>query len=147
MRKSLKFSCCQQLSIDEIFYFVNNKERGEVHEKINWRTCRFRHISRRKFCSLSLFYGGEAYYTKITTNGEMSATQADNGEKFTTYTYKQAAYNKDGEKQVTLREEREHPLKMNAYLKLKVNPRKGVLSWEEIKASEVPKNAAEKIDN
>lgn len=55
---------------------------------------------------------------------------------------------KDGEKkQVTLREEREHPLKMNAYLKLKVNPRKGVLSWEEIKASEVPKNAAEKIDN
>ncbi len=44
-------------------------------------------------------------------------------------------------------EEREHPLKMNAYLKLKVNPRKGVLSWEEIKASEVPKNAAEKIDN
>ena len=39
---------------------------------------------------------------------------------------------------------REHPLKMNAYLKLKVNPRKGVLSWEEIKASEVPKNAAEK---
>ena len=93
------------------------------------------------------FYGGEAYYTKITTNGEMSATQADSGEKFTTYTYKQAAYNKDGEKkQVTLREEREHPLKMNAYLKLKVNPRKGVLSWEEIKASEVPKNAAEKID-
>ena len=34
MRKSLKFSCCQQLSIDEIFYFVNNKERGEVHEKL-----------------------------------------------------------------------------------------------------------------
>ena len=24
-------------------------------KKINWRTCRFRHISRRKFCSLSLF--------------------------------------------------------------------------------------------
>ncbi|HIF1424112.1 TPA: YxeA family protein [Enterococcus faecium] len=100
------------------------------------------------FAAYHYFYGGEAYYTKITTNGEMSATQADNGEKFTTYTYKQAAYNKDGEKkQVTLRKEREHPLKMNAYLKLKVNPRKGVLSWEEIKASEVPKNAAEKIDN
>lgn len=99
------------------------------------------------FAAYHYFYGGEAYYTKITTNGEISAIQADNGEKFTTYIYKQAAYNKDGEKkQVTLCEKREHPLKMNAYLKLKVNPRKGVLSWEEIKASEVPKNAAEKID-
>ena len=49
-------------------------------------------------------------------------------------------------KQVTLHEVREHPLKMNAYIQLKVNPRKGVLSWKEIKASEVPKNAAEKID-
>lgn len=46
------------------------------------------------FAAYHYFYGGEAYYTKITTNGEMSATQADNGEKFTTYTYKQAAYNK-----------------------------------------------------
>ena len=105
MRKSLKFSCCQQLSIDEIFYFVNNKERGEVHEKLIGVLVVLG-IFRRKFCSLSLFYGGEAYYTKITTNGEMSATQADNGEKFTTYTYKQAAYNKDGEKQVTLRRKR-----------------------------------------
>ena len=50
------------------------------------------------FAAYHYFYGGEAYYTKITTNGEMSATQADSGEKFTTYTYKQAAYNKDGEK-------------------------------------------------
>ncbi|NRE83107.1 YxeA family protein [Enterococcus faecium] len=99
------------------------------------------------FAAYHYFYGGEAYYTKITTNGEMSAFRTDNGEKFTTYTYKQAAYNKDGEKkQVTLHEVREHPLKMNTYLQLKVNPRKGVLSWEEIKASEVPKNAAEKID-
>lgn len=106
MRKSLKFSCCQQLSIDEIFYFVNNKERGEVHEKINWRTCRLGIFLGGSFAAYHYFYGGEAYYTKITTNGEMSATQADNGEKFTTYTYKQAAYNKDGEKkQVTLREE------------------------------------------
>lgn len=38
------------------------------------------------FAAYHYFYGGEAYYTKITTNGEMSATQADNGEKFTTYT-------------------------------------------------------------
>ena len=41
---------------------------------------------------------------------------------------------------------RERPLKLNAYLKLKVNPRKGVMSWEEVKETDVPKEALEKME-
>ena len=31
-----------------------------------------------------------------------------------------------------LNESRDQPLRMKAYLKLKVNPRKGVISWNEV---------------
>ncbi|MBO0481974.1 YxeA family protein [Candidatus Enterococcus courvalinii] len=93
------------------------------------------------------FYGGETYYTEITTNGEKHTELSDNGESYTTYTYKQNAYNKNGEaKRVTLNEARERPLKLNAYLKLKVNPRKGVMSWEEVKETDIPKEALEKME-
>ncbi|WP_270344912.1 YxeA family protein [Enterococcus thailandicus] len=93
------------------------------------------------------FYGGETYYTEITTNGEKHTELSDNGESYTAYTYKQNAYNKNGEKKrVTLNEMRERPLKLNAYLKLKVNPRKGVMSWEEVKETDVPKEALEKME-
>lgn len=93
------------------------------------------------------FYGGETYYTKITTDGEKEVESTDKGMNLSIYVYNQPAYNQKGEKQeVTLREARDRPLKKNAYLKLTVNPRKGVLSWEEVNASEVPEKAMEKFD-
>ena len=49
------------------------------------------------------------------------------------YYYQQPAFNKNGEeKTVELNEYRDQPLRMKAYLKLKVNPRKGVISRNEV---------------
>ena len=42
-----------------------------------------------------------------------------------------------------LNESRDQPLRMKAYLKLKVNPRKGVISWNEVTEKEVPEKALE----
>ncbi|WYJ80700.1 hypothetical protein DOK79_002283 [Enterococcus sp. DIV1094] len=94
-----------------------------------------------------IFMGGETYYTKITTNGEKEVDSADDGMDISVYVYDQNAYNAQGEeKAITLREARERPLKMDAYLKLLVNPRKGVISWEEVKAPDVPEKALDQLD-
>ncbi|MBO0461656.1 MULTISPECIES: YxeA family protein [unclassified Enterococcus] len=99
------------------------------------------------FIAYDYFYGGETYYTKITTNGEKEVDSADDGMDISVYVYDQSAYNAQGEeKAITLREARERPLKMDAYLKLLVNPRKGVISWEEVKAPDVPEKALDQLD-
>jgi uncharacterized protein (TIGR01655 family) len=92
------------------------------------------------------YFGGEDYYTQITTSGQKGTSQSSSGEVMTLYTYHQKAYNKKGaEKVEKLSEYREKPLKMNAYLKLKVNKRKGVLSWVEVTEKEIPAAALKKI--
>lgn len=92
------------------------------------------------------YFGGEDYYTQITTSGEMETSKSDNGESMTKYDYNQKAYNVKGEEKIEkLSEYRDKPLRMNAYLKLKVNKHKGVLSWVEVEEKEVPKAALEKI--
>lgn len=81
------------------------------------------------------------------TNGEKETGHTDKGEGYNVYIYDQKAYNEKGEsKDITLREERDRPLKMNAYLKLSVNPRKGVMGWEEVKQSDVPDAALDKLE-
>ncbi len=96
------------------------------------------------FAAYRYYYMGESYYTKITTNGEK---HTEDDPKNTYYTYNQPAYNEEGhKKEVSFSEFRERPLKMNAYLKLKVNPRKGVLSWEEVTIDQVPKAAAKQLE-
>lgn len=93
------------------------------------------------------YYGGEAYYTQITTSGEKKDEKTNSGEAMTIYYYQQPAFNKNGEeKTVELNESRDQPLRMKAYLKLKVNPRrKGVISWNEVTEKEVPEKALEKL--
>lgn len=94
------------------------------------------------------YYGGKDYYTKIVTTGEMSTDVLDTGEKVTQYSYNQTAFNVDGEKTVQkMREYRDTPLKMNAYIKLKVNSKKGVLSWEEVLEKEVPVKPLKLLNN
>ncbi|MEI5995446.1 YxeA family protein [Candidatus Enterococcus mansonii] len=94
------------------------------------------------------YFGGRAYYTQIETPGEVKSGKFSNGEKYTEYNYTQKAFNGSGEKTVQkLREIRDQPLRINAYLKLKVNPRKGVISWEEVSEKDVPKKALEQLEN
>ena len=42
------------------------------------------------------YYGGEAYYTQITTSGERKM-KTNSGEAMTIYYYQQPAFNKNGE--------------------------------------------------
>ncbi|MGM0124527.1 hypothetical protein IGI37_001905 [Enterococcus sp. AZ194] len=93
----------------------------------------------------SYFYGGETYYTQIVTDGEKESEQSD-GETFTKYIYQQTAYNKNGkETQILLNAYRTRPLRLKAYLKLKINPRKGLMEWEEVPQSEVAEKALNKL--
>ncbi|EOL43356.1 YxeA family protein [Enterococcus caccae] len=92
------------------------------------------------------YFGGKDYYTRVGTPTEVTTGKFDNGDKYTQYNYTQTAYSKQGEKTVQKTYEiRNKPLRINAYLKLKVNPRKGVLSWEEVPEKEVPEKALEKL--
>lgn len=71
--------------------------------------------------------------------------KTNSGEAMTIYYYQQPAFNKTVKKTVELNESRDQPLRMKAYLKLKVNPRKGVISWNEVTEKEVPEKALEKL--
>ncbi|EOH99145.1 hypothetical protein UAY_01922 [Enterococcus moraviensis ATCC BAA-383] len=93
------------------------------------------------------YYGGKDYYTRVGAPDEVKAGKFSNGEKYTEYIYTQNAFNSKGEKTVQKTHEiRDAPLRINAYLKLKVNPRKGVLSWEEVSEKDIPKQALAKMD-
>lgn len=99
------------------------------------------------YFAYNYYYGGDTYYTKIVTDGERSTETSDSGETFTFYDYDQAAYDQDGaEKDVTLHESRENPLRKDAYLKLLVNERKGVISWEEVSQDDVPDQALTQLN-
>lgn len=88
------------------------------------------------------YYGGSDYYTQITTAGDHDSAISNDGVVENIYRYEQTAYNAQGDsKAVTMEEYRSTPLKEGAYLKLVVNPNKGVLRWEEIDKEQVPQPA------
>ena len=93
-------------------------------------------------------YGGDSYYTKITTTPEQHMEKDDSGKDFPFYTYEdQPAYDEKGtEKDIELHEGRDKPLRLDAYLKLLVNDKKGVISWEEVSEKDVPKAALAKMN-
>ncbi|MCC4119340.1 YxeA family protein [Lactococcus lactis] len=85
-------------------------------------------------------YGGTAYYV----GKEEEKITSESSAKYKQYAYDIDSYQKDGKvKRVDFNTD--HNLRKEAYLKLKVNPTKGVISWEEVKKSEVPKAALEKL--
>lgn len=87
-------------------------------------------------------YGGPSYYTKITHPPEASGIT--DGTQF--YEYDQVSYDEKGrEKTVHLKEYRQKPLRLSAYLKMVVNDEKGVTSWEEISEKDLPSTVKEKL--
>ncbi len=92
-------------------------------------------------------YGGTAYYTKITTVGTKIAPQDDKGNVYIDYRYDQAAYTADGaHKKLVFNANKSRPLRLGAYLKLTVNPKKGVTSWEAVGPKAVPQPAKRQLD-
>ena len=98
------------------------------------------------FLNYDYYYGGSDYYTVINDAGEHDTEVSDEGVVENIYRYTQTAYSASGDvKTVKMNEHRSAPLKEGAYLKLLVNPNKGVISWEEVSEEDVPQAALEKL--
>lgn len=87
--------------------------------------------------------GTERYYLQITSDGAEIVEQAG-GEEYIRYFYQLPAYDKDGnERNVDFYSSKN--LRNDAYLKIYYKNKKGVTSYEEVKQSEVPEKALQKI--
>lgn len=95
----------------------------------------------------SMYYGGNTYYTQITTDGTKFYSTDSNGKKFADYKYELTGYDDKGDAQkLDFNANKARPLKRNAYLKLTYNKKKGVTKWEAVKKSDVPSKALAKLN-
>ena len=95
------------------------------------------------------FQGGTYYYTQITKEPtKVEDSLDDRGIKQgSVYTYNLASYdNKGTEKDIQFDAYKDKPLKQNAYLKIKVNDIKGVLTWSEVQKNDIPTDALSKLN-
>lgn len=91
-------------------------------------------------------YGGNIYYTQILVTPEKENEKDSKSNNWSVYNYDQNVYSETKEtKIVHMREHRNSPLRLNAYLKLLVNDKKGVLTWEEVEKSEIPQKVLEQM--
>lgn len=90
-----------------------------------------------------LIMGGESYYVQITTDGEKQVDRADGGQEIISYRYE----HKEGkEKIMDFNGSQERPLRKDAFLKVTWNKNKGVTSYEEVQAKDIPSAAQEKLN-
>lgn len=86
----------------------------------------------------------EYYYVKITTDEKPDTYY---GEKI--YSYKLKGYNKNGKEkylEFSTHPDLKRPFKKNSYLKITYTNWKKVNGYEEIKKSEIPKEALNKLE-
>jgi uncharacterized protein (TIGR01655 family) len=86
--------------------------------------------------------GTDEYYAQIKGEGKKLEDKMSDGTIFTRYEYELPAYDKDGNEQ-TLTFTAPKQLREDAYLLLYVKSSKGVTSYQEVKAEELPEKAAE----
>ncbi|HAM80958.1 YxeA family protein [Ornithinibacillus bavariensis] len=89
-------------------------------------------------------FGADEYYTQINGKGNKMEEKMSDGTIYINYEYELPAYNKDGE-QKTLTFTANKQLRENAYLLLFVKDGKGVTSYQEVTAKELPEKVAEKL--
>lgn len=94
------------------------------------------------------FEGGTDYYIKVTSNpvSKNDAKDIDGNIQGTEYAYKLIGYDKNGQQEeIEFTVNKETPLKRDAYIKLRVNPNRGPLKWEEVKEADIPSLAKSKL--
>lgn len=87
----------------------------------------------------------EYYYVKITTEGKLNA----DSQTSKIYSYSFIGYNKNGEKknlEVSTHPDLNRPFKKGAYLKINYTNWKKVTGYEEVKSSDIPKKAIDKLE-
>jgi uncharacterized protein (TIGR01655 family) len=91
-------------------------------------------------------YGGTSYYAKITSKTPYSKHKYDDGNG-SYYEYNVEGIDDKGkQKEITFNESMDRPLKINAYLKLVVNNKKGVTEWRSVKYSDMPRKVQSEIN-
>ncbi|MGO2629857.1 MAG: YxeA family protein, partial [Enterococcus italicus] len=91
------------------------------------------------------FFSGEDYYVQVTTDGKKEVFSAS-GTSLVDYQYSLTGYNDEGSaKKLSFSTVQEQPLRKMAYLKVTYNDKKGVTSYQEVKASALPEKAKEKL--
>lgn len=92
-------------------------------------------------------YGTTPYYTKINQQGERVNSGDIKGEPTYRYDYHLNSVNKKKEqKNINFYSFEDRPLRENAYLKVHVNKKKGVMGWEEIQKSELTEDILAVLD-
>lgn len=90
------------------------------------------------------FYGGTYYYTKIDEQYESVSDSVDqNGAKRgVIYTYNLDSFDDQGEQlNIQFDTYLGRPLKSDAFLKVLVNKKSKIISWEEVQVNEIPEKA------
>lgn len=93
-------------------------------------------------------YNTTDYYTQINKGGKRTYDTEDGNPdaRHYKYEYQLESFNDKGEKRVeSFNTVEDKPLKENAYLKLKINKKKGVMGWEEVTKDALPKTIEEKF--
>ena len=91
--------------------------------------------------------GGAKYYVQITDKGERVEEKTASGGLFVNYRYHVNGYDEKGKtKELTFDSVEARPLKLQAYLKVTWNQKKGVTGWEEVKKDQVPQKALSKLE-
>lgn len=89
--------------------------------------------------------GAQQYYVQITQDGKEMEDKSDSGQKYVSYEYTLQGFDSNGkEKSLTFTAGKE--LRKVAYLRIYVKG-DGVSSYQEVKASELPELAKQKLAN
>lgn len=92
-----------------------------------------------------VYFNDENYYVQVTTDGKKE-TFSESGAALVGYHYSLTGYSDKGmAKKLSFSTVEEHPLRKLAYLKINYNDKKGVTSYQEIKAKDLPSKAKEKL--
>lgn len=91
-------------------------------------------------------FGKENVYVQLTAEPKVEEETLDTGEVMKRYWYEIPAYNEDGE-EIEVEFSASKPLREDAYLMLYLDDRNEVTSYDEVKESEIPSAAKEKIQS
>jgi len=90
--------------------------------------------------------GGDDYYVEVTNKGNKKEEKDGNGKVVLSYDYALEGFDKTGkEKEMKFTAYKNRPLIQGAYLKVTWNQKRGVTSYEQVKESDVPAKAKEKL--
>ena len=90
-------------------------------------------------------YSNKSYYVQIHNNGVIERDNIKSNTLLGLYKYKVEGFDAEGvEKHLEFTAD--HNLRIEAYLKVKKNAKRGVINWKEVKRESIPKKALDNLD-